>query len=92
MNCPKCSSSNCGVIDTFQSELETYRIKKCKDCGFKFYTEEKVKPAEDVQPIFARWTKERLRKMRAKKKGVEYEQEFKSETSSVPRKPTSPLF
>lgn len=92
MNCPKCNSSSIGVADTFQSEKETYRVKKCKDCGFKFYTKEEIKSDDEVKPIFTRWTNERVKKLRAKGKGEEYEPEFKSETSSAPKKPTSPLF
>lgn len=92
MFCPNCNGVAISVKDTLQTEMETHRVKQCKDCGFRFYTTESVRPADEIQPLFSQWSKERVRKLRAKEKGVEYEPQFKSETSSTPKKPTSPLF
>ena len=41
MKCPKCEGevkSICGQVDTPNNE--TYRCKKCVDCGYTFYTVE----------------------------------------------------
>lgn len=40
MICPDCGSKNVGVIDNaFNPETnEAYRLRKCKDCLYRFYT------------------------------------------------------
>lgn len=40
MICPDCGSTNVGVIDnSFNPETnEAYRLRKCKDCLYRFYT------------------------------------------------------
>lgn len=41
MTCPVCGSSKIYVIQTIQADCETvHRIRKCMDCGYKFYTSE----------------------------------------------------
>lgn len=93
MLCPHCNSNKIGVLDTMQKDKETYRHKKCQDCGFKFYTEEVPVSDDKVGPLFTAWVRERSRKFRAKQKGEDYEPEITgANRQTVPRKPTSPLF
>ena len=51
-------------------------------------------PSDEAQPLFTEWTRERSRKARAKKKGVEYNVKFEDgrEKPVTPKRPTSPLF
>jgi len=93
MNCPTCNGS-VSVMETINQPKATLRYRKCEVCGFKFYTKEDVVPSEEVKPVFDEWLRERSRKCRAKKKGVEYEVSFEDgrEKSVAPKKPTSPLF
>lgn len=93
MICPSCNSSNIEVGDTLHGEREIYRTRKCKDCGFKFYTTESVVSSEKLAPLFTEWQRERSRKCRAKKKGLDYEPTVTGANApTVPKKPTSPLF
>lgn len=93
MVCINCNSTNLEVVDTLQAEREIHRSRKCKDCGFKFYTTESVVPSEKVAPLFAEWQRERTRKSRAKKKGLVYEPTVTGANApTIPKKPTSPLF
>lgn len=39
MNCPECDGKT-GVKDSRQIEMNVYRRRVCKGCGYKFYTEE----------------------------------------------------
>lgn len=40
MTCPVCGERS-GTLDTWQFDVETtYRIRKCRTCGHKFYTKE----------------------------------------------------
>lgn len=93
MYCPNCSGEN-SVQETINQPKATLRQRKCDVCGFKFYTKEEVVHSEDVKPVFDEWVRERQRKCRAKKKGVEYNVKFEDgrEQSVAPKKPTSPLF
>lgn len=93
MNCPSCNG-NVEVQETINQQRATLRYRKCTDCGYKFYTKEEVVPAETVKPAFDEWIRERSRKCRAKKKGIDYEVRFEDgrEQPVVPKKPTSPLF
>ncbi len=93
MLCPNCSGE-VGVMDTISSQQVNYRSRKCNECGFKFYTTEKVCAEEEAKPLFTEWTKERSRKHRAKKKGLIYEPSFTDgrEQAVKPKKPTNPLF
>lgn len=93
MLCPSCGGNN-SVQETINQQKATLRFRKCDVCGMKFYTREEVVSADDVKPVFDEWIRERQRKCRAKKKGVEYEVSFADgrEQTIVPKKPTSPLF
>ena len=93
MLCPNCDGE-IGVDDTISSNRVNYRSRKCKVCGFKFYTKEEVCREEEAKPLFTEWTKERSRKARAKKKGLVYEPTFADgrEKTVIPKKPTNPLF
>lgn len=74
--------------------MVNYRQRKCKECGFKFYTKESVCDTAEAKPMFDEWIRERSRKHRAKKKGMTYDPTFQDgrEQSIAPKKPTSPLF
>ena len=93
MRCPTCNGE-VAVLETINQPKATLRYRKCNDCGFKFYTKEDVVPADTVKPVFDEWLRERARKSRAKKKGVEYNVKFEDgrEQAITPKKPTSPLF
>lgn len=93
MNCPSCNG-NVEVQETINQQKATLRYRKCADCGYKFYTKEEVVPADTVKPVFDEWIRERSRKCRAKKKGIDYEVKFEDgrEQPVIPKKPTSPLF
>lgn len=93
MRCPSCEGE-ISVLETINQPKDILRQRKCNVCGFKFYTKEEIVPAEAVKPVFDEWIRERQRKCRAKKKGVEYEVSFADgrEQPVIPKKPTSPLF
>lgn len=93
MRCPSCEGE-ISVLETINQPKDILRQRKCNVCGCKFYTKEEIVPAETVKPVFDEWIRERSRKCRAKKKGVEYEVSFADgrEQPIVPKKPTSPLF
>ena len=93
MLCPSCQSS-ISVLETINQQKVTYRQRKCDGCGLKFYTREEVCAVEEAKPLFDEWIRERSRKSRAKKKGIDYEVKFADgrEQPVVPKKPTSPLF
>lgn len=93
MNCPQCNG-DVSVQETINQPRATLRYRKCEVCGCKFYTKEEVVVADSVKPIFDEWIRERSRKCRAKKKGVEYEVKFEDgrEKPVTPKQPTSPLF
>ena len=93
MRCPACEGE-VSVQETINQPKATLRYRKCDACGFKFYTKEEVVPAEEVKPVFDEWLRERSRKSRAKKKGMNYEVKFADgrEQSVTPKQPTSPLF
>lgn len=93
MNCPSCNGA-VSVQETINQPKATLRYRKCDICGFKFYTKEEAVSAEEVKPVFDEWVRERSRKCRAKKKGVEYDVSFEDgrEKTVAPKKPTSPLF
>lgn len=40
MNCPRCESPKCRVKDSRVVELNVYRQRVCRVCGYTFYTEE----------------------------------------------------
>ena len=93
MRCPSCSGE-ISVLETINQPKDILRQRKCNECGFKFYTRESVVPSEEVKPVFDEWVRERSRKCRAKKKGVNYEVRFADgrEQPFTPKQPTSPLF
>lgn len=93
MRCPNCGGE-ISVLETINQPKDILRQRKCSVCGFKFYTKESVVPADTVKPVFDEWLRERSRKCRAKKKGVEYEVSFTDgrEQPVTPKQPTSPLF
>lgn len=94
MVCFNCNSDNVEVKETISQPYNTYRQKKCKECGFVFYTKESACEESEAKPLFQEWTKERSRKARAKKKGITYEVSFEDgrEKKIIPKRPTSPLF
>lgn len=93
MLCPNCDG-DITVMETINQPRATYRQRKCTVCGFKFFTKETVCQNEEAQPLFTEWTRERSRKARAKKKGLEYDVKFEDgrEKPVTPKRPTSPLF
>ena len=40
MECQNCGSLKTNVIDSRKVEMNVFRIRKCSNCGYKFYTEE----------------------------------------------------
>lgn len=94
MRCPSCESDKISVQETINQPKATLRQRKCDSCGAKFYTKEIVVDADEVKPVFDEWLRERSRKCRAKKKGVDYNVKFADgrEQPAVPKQPTSPLF
>ena len=42
MECPVCNSTHSKVIESRKVEMNTFRIRVCKDCNTRFYTEETV--------------------------------------------------
>lgn len=93
MVCPNCDG-DITVMETINQPRATYRQRKCNVCGFKFFTKETVVSNEEAQPLFTEWTRERSRKSRAKKKGLEYNVKFEDgrEQAVTPKRPTSHLF
>ena len=93
MLCPNCEGE-ISVLETINQQRATYRQRKCSECGFKFYTKEEVCSVDEAKPLFDEWIRERSRKCRAKKKGIDYEPTFADgrEQPVIPKKPTSPLF
>ena len=93
MLCPNCEGQ-ISVEETINQPRCTYRQRKCTECGFKFYTKEEVCAESEAAPLFREWIRERGRKARAKKKGLEYEVSFADgrEKPVTPKRPTSPLF
>lgn len=93
MLCPLCNGP-VSVLETINQQKATLRYRKCDECGNKFYTKEEIVVSDSVKPYFDEWLRERQRKCRAKKKGLEYEVSFEDgrEKTVVPKKPTSPLF
>lgn len=53
MECPYCESSSTCVINSRKVELNVFRIRRCKECGAKFYTEEAVIDDEEARPYLA---------------------------------------
>ncbi len=94
MYCPQCEGNNISVLETISQPKATLRYRKCADCGVKFYTKELIVAPEDVKPVFDEWLRERAKKCRMKKKGVDYEVSFADgrEQPAIPKQPTSPLF
>ena len=93
MLCPNCKG-DVSVMETINQHNSTYRLRKCNVCGNKFYTKEDICPDDSAKPLFDEWIRERSRKSRAKKKGVDYEVKFEDgrEKPVTPKKPMSPLF
>lgn len=93
MLCPNCDGE-ITVQETINQPRTTYRQRKCTNCGFKFYSKEEVCPESEASPLFKEWIRERGRKCRAKKKGIEYDVSYEDgrEKKVVPKRPTSPLF
>jgi len=93
MYCIVCNART-EVEDTITSTQNTYRHRRCRNCGADFFTDEVVVPSEKIKPLFTEWSRERSRKSRAKKKGFDYDPKFSDgrENIQVPKKPTSPLF
>jgi hypothetical protein len=93
MVCPNCEG-DITVQETINQPRATYRQRKCNVCGFKFFSKETICPSDEAQPLFTEWTRERSRKSRAKKKGLNYDVKFEDgrENKPEPKRPTSPLF
>lgn len=58
MECPKCESDTY-VIDSRKFAGTTYRRRKCKECGHKFYTSEEI--LENEQDIRYLWKYEKMK-------------------------------
>lgn len=55
MNCPKCGGK-AKVLDCARSPEETYRERKCKVCGYAFYTVEyEVENDENFHKTWAKY-------------------------------------
>ena len=93
MLCPLCNGE-VSVQETINQQNATLRYRKCNECGNKFYTKESIVATDTVKPVFDEWIRERSKKCRAKKKGMEYNVRFEDgrEQPVAPKKPTSPLF
>lgn len=94
MLCPNCNSDDIRVLDTISRPGDIYRQKKCNACNTKFHSKEIYVNADEAGPLFTEWARERSRKSRMKKKGMDYEVKFEDgrEKPTEARKPTSPLF
>jgi transcriptional regulator NrdR family protein len=92
MNCIKCGEPT-DVAESCTTGVETFRRRKCPKCGQVMYTEEHlaVDPA-NAKAEFSYRSKERVRASRARKKGLEYEPEYKREDNSSTVKGASRLF
>lgn len=63
MNCPVCGGST-GVLTSRRECDAVYRYRKCKECGYLFYTTETESGSED----FRRLQTEAKRKSKARKR------------------------
>ena len=52
MICPRCEKETY-VVDSCAVELNVFRTRKCKYCGYKFYTEEIELEPEDARAYMA---------------------------------------
>ena len=94
MTCPNCNSDDVKVLDTISRKDDIYRQKKCNACGRKFFSKEIYVNNDEAAPLFTEWCRERSRKARAKKKGMEYDVKFEDgrQNPIEAKQPTSPLF
>lgn len=93
MNCITCGAET-EVSDTITSNGITYRRRRCKNCKGKFFTKEIPVKDDECKQLFTEWSRERSRKHRAKKKGLEYNPTFSDgrEKKVEPKMPTRSLF
>lgn len=63
MYCPECNGKT-GVAETKAIELNMYRRRVCKECGYKFYTEETE--IEDMSAFRYCWANARREHRRCK--------------------------
>ena len=68
MECPKCGSSKSSVNNSRKIELAVFRTRVCKDCGYKFYTEEMVLDPETEIDSIRSYIKEQKRIYRENRK------------------------
>lgn len=52
MECPKCSGKS-NVVNSRKVEMNVFRVRVCKDCGFRFYTEEVEIDNEEARAYMA---------------------------------------
>lgn len=53
MECPKCGNKGSTVIDSRKVETNVFRIRVCKTCNYKFYTEETEIELEEADEYMA---------------------------------------
>ena len=75
MLCPNCNGKNT-VEETISSQILNYRQRKCSVCKMKFYTKETLIEPEEAEPMFREYLRERSRKARLRKKGIDYEPKY----------------
>ena len=68
MECPKCGCCKSSVINSRNIELAVFRTRICKDCGYKFYTEEMVLDPETEMDSIRSYIKEQKRIYRENRK------------------------
>lgn len=68
MNCPECTSDNCMVVNSRQTEAyKRMRRYECRDCGIRFSTVEI--PAEEHRELREVYTQAKTIRKAAKKIG-----------------------
>lgn len=48
MNCPRCDSFNTRVAKSESEPFDVIRVRQCSECGCKFYTEERIGKASEL--------------------------------------------
>lgn len=52
MECPNCGEKS-KVVDSRKVELNVFRVRECKTCGLRFYTEETEIDTDDAKIYMA---------------------------------------
>ena len=89
MICPNCNG-DLRVLDTISTDMINHRHRKCKLCGFDFYTQEKAVEPHESEHLFREWSRERRKKSELRKKGISYEPKF-SDGREIKKEPKPPI-